>query len=60
MANWNSVSKEQFKAICDAYLAGEKTEVIALLHGLSKTAPRKIAKRAGLPPRPRYYRKPRT
>ena len=40
------------------YAAGEKTDVIELRHGLSRGHARKIAMRAGLPPRPIYSRKP--
>lgn len=39
-------------AVLKAYREGEKTDSIAVLYGLDRRHPRKIAKRAGLPPRP--------
>jgi hypothetical protein len=44
--------------ILQAYINGEKTDVIALEYGVTRSYPRIVARRYGIPPRPLYSRRP--
>ena len=43
--------------ILQAYIDGEKTDVIAIEYGVSRAYPRKVARKYGIPPRPFYSRR---
>ena len=55
----SALPREKVEAILAAYRAGEKTTVIEMNFGLSHGHARKLARKAGLPPRPGYSKDPR-